>query len=92
MIGEVKKMDVDKHGKASGPYLGGRVAIYVDKTVRRGVLLKTKKTGDAEWFDVQYEKLPYYCLNCGVMGHSELQCQHPVFRNSAGKLPYDTKL
>jgi hypothetical protein len=92
LIGAVKKMDVDKHGKANGPYLRGRVVIDVNKPVRRGVLLKTKKTRDAEWFDVQYEKLPFYCLNCGVMGHSELQCQHPLIRNTAGKLSYDAKL
>jgi hypothetical protein len=37
LIGNVKKIDVDKHGKANGPYLRGRVAIDVNKLVRRGV-------------------------------------------------------
>jgi hypothetical protein len=92
LIGEVRKMDVDKHGKASGPFLRARVAIDINKPVRRGVMLRTKKAGDPEWFDVQYEKLPFYCLNCGVMGHSELQCADPVLRNEAGKLPYDVGL
>ena len=44
LIGEVKKMDVDKDGNASGPFLRACVAIEVSKPVQRGVLLKMKKT------------------------------------------------
>lgn len=43
LIGIVKKMDVDKDDKASGPFLRARVAIEVSKPIRRGVRLKTKK-------------------------------------------------
>lgn len=75
-----------------GPYLRARVAIDVNKPVRRGVMLKMKKTGGAEWFDIQYEKLPFYYLACGVMGHSELQCSQAVIRNELGKLAYDVVL
>lgn len=56
------------------------------------MLLKTRKDADPEWFDIQYEKLPFYCLACGTMGHSELECDKPVMRNASGKLPYDIKL
>jgi hypothetical protein len=92
LIGSVKKMDVDKEGKASGPFLRARVAIEVTKPVRRGVLVKTKRDSDPELFDLQYEKLPYYCSSCGVMGHSHLECDKPLIRNEDGKLPYDVKL
>jgi hypothetical protein len=92
LVGMVKKMDVDKDGKASGAYLRARVAIEVAKPLRRGVLLKMKKDVEPEWFDLQYEKLPFYCLSCGIMGHSELECDKPVVRNASGKLPYDIKL
>jgi hypothetical protein len=91
LVGEVKKMDVDKNGKASGPFLRARVAIEVNKLIRRGVMLRTKKTEDPDRFDIQYEKLPFYCMSCGVMGHTELQCMQPVIRNALGKLPYDVK-
>lgn len=43
LIGDVKKIDVDKDGKASGPFLRARVATDVAKPVRRGVLLKKKR-------------------------------------------------
>lgn len=62
------------------------------KALCRGVLLKTKKDGIPEWFDIQYKKLLFYCLSCGIMGHSELECDKPVIRNDLGKLAYDTKL
>jgi hypothetical protein len=92
LIGIVKKMDVDKEGKASGPYLRGRVAIEVSKPIRRGVLLKTRKDVAAEWFDVEYEKLPFFCSACGIMGHSHLDCDKPLVRNADGKLSYEAKL
>jgi hypothetical protein len=67
MIGAVKKLEDDKDGKASGPFLRAWVGIEIAKPIRRGVLLKMKKDGQPEWFDAQYEKLPFFCMSCGVM-------------------------
>jgi hypothetical protein len=92
LIGDVKKLDVDRDGQASGPFLRGRVAIEVAKPIRRGVMLKTKKDSVPEWFDIQYEKLPYFCSSCGILVHSHLECDKPVVRNKEGKLSYDGKL
>jgi hypothetical protein len=36
------------------------------------------------WFDLRYEKLPYYC--------SHLQSDKPLIHNAEGKLPYDVQL
>jgi hypothetical protein len=44
LIGLVVKVDVDADGKASGAFLRGRVAIEIDKPLRRGVLLRMSKT------------------------------------------------
>jgi hypothetical protein len=92
LIGNMKKMDVDSDGKASGPFLRARVAIEIAKPVRRGVLLKTRKDSAPKWFDIEYEKLPFYFSSCGIMGHSHLECDKPLIRNAEGKLPYDVKL
>jgi hypothetical protein len=55
---KVKKMDVDEAGKVSGAFLRARVAIELDKPIKRGVLLRMSKPGEPEWFDAQYENLP----------------------------------
>jgi hypothetical protein len=91
LIGEVKRMDVDKDVKTSGPYLRARVSIEVSKPVHRGVMLKAKEEAVLEWFDIQYEKIPYFCSSCGVMGHSHLECDKPLIRNNDGKLSYEVK-
>lgn len=92
LIGDVKKMDVDGDGKASGAFLRARVAVDLAKPLRRGVLLKTDKAKPPDWFDLQYEKLPFFCHSCGLMGHGDLECATPAQRNALGKLPYDIAL
>jgi hypothetical protein len=52
LIDVVKKLDVDKDGKVSRPFLRARVAIDVAKALRRGVLLKTRKDIEPKWFDI----------------------------------------
>lgn len=82
LLGEVKAMDVDADGKASGAYLRARVSIELDKPIKRGVLLRLSKAGEPEWFDAQYEKLPFLCFSCGILGHGGLVCDKPTQRNA----------
>jgi hypothetical protein len=56
-----------------------------------GIMLKVKKEVAPEWFDIQYEKLPYFCSSCGIMGHSHLECDKPLICNADGKLSYEDK-
>ena len=64
----------------------------MDKPLERGVMLKPDKNSKPEWFEIQFEKLPFYCFSCGIMGHTELDCPTPAPRNALGKLPYDLRL
>lgn len=48
-----------------------------------------KRDGDPEWFDAQYEKLPFFCFSCGILGHGGIECEKPAMRNDQGKLPYE---
>jgi len=89
LLGEVKQMDVDSDGKAGGAFLRARVAIELDRPLKRGVLLRMTRDSEPEWFDAQYEKLPFFCFSCGLIGHRGLGCDKPVVRNALGKLPYD---
>jgi hypothetical protein len=87
LIGEVVKM-----GKQVAHFLLARVAVELAKPLRRGVLMKTDRAKPPWWFDIQFEKLSYYCFSCGLVGHLEIECPKPVPRNELGKLPYDLKL
>lgn len=55
LLGEVSKMDVDADGKANGAFLRVRVSIDLLKPVRRGVLLRLRRTEEPKWFAAQYE-------------------------------------
>ena len=44
LIGHVVRMDVDKDGSASGAFLRARIAIEIDKPLRRGVLLRMSRS------------------------------------------------
>lgn len=79
-------------GKASGAFLRAWVAIEIAKPVRHGVLLRMNKQEEPRWFPAQYERLPYICFHCGLLGHSDMECPTPAPRNADGKLPYDVNL
>lgn len=87
LLGEVIKMDVDGDGKACGAFLHARVIIDVLKPIRRGILLRLSRLEEPKWFAAQYEKVPFFCFSCGLMGHSELECPTPAHR-VGGRLPY----
>jgi len=50
LIGNVVRLDVDADGKASGAFLRARVAVQIDKPVRRGIFLRINKNEDPRWF------------------------------------------
>jgi hypothetical protein len=50
LIRKVKKLDVDGHAKASGPFIRARVVVDLAKPLRRGVLLKTDKEKALDWY------------------------------------------
>jgi hypothetical protein len=92
LIGEVKKVESDSKGKVSGPFLRARVVIDISKPLRRGIMIKKDKSSSPpEWFDIQYENLPFFYFSCGLIGHFESACPSPEAKDAAGKLPYEHK-
>ncbi|XBJ26650.1 hypothetical protein VPH35_004026 [Triticum aestivum] len=90
LAGKVDKLDVDEFGDAAGKYLRARVEIPIEKPLKRYITIETSE-GD-EYYDLQYEKLPFFCFSCGIMGHSELECQNPSGRDAEGKWEYDNSI
>jgi hypothetical protein len=83
-------VDVDEFGVASGTFLRAKVAIPIDQPLRRWVTIR--REGWDESFHLQYEKLPFYCFGCGIIGHGELECKTPADRDALGKLPFNRNL
>jgi hypothetical protein len=92
MVGEVEKLETDEQGRAWGPYLRAKVVIDVSKTLRRCVGIFSARRQAHEWYDVQYENLPFFCFSCGIIGHSSIECPNPAERDDGVFLPYSEKL
>jgi hypothetical protein len=74
-IGKYISVDVDEEGMAWGEDLRIRVAIRVDQPILRGVTVKTSDDDkEGRWFDIQYEKIPHFCFECGRIVHPDGVC------------------
>ena len=51
-----------------------RVNVNVNKPLCPGVFLPRHERTDI-WISLKYERLPEYCLRCGILGHTEVHCE-----------------
>lgn len=89
---KVLKIDVDGHKRAVGKELRARVIIPLNEPLPRGVSVFSSRRQRKEWYDAVYERVPYFCFSCGIIGHSEIECPTPAIRDDKGCLPYSEKL
>lgn len=89
---KVLKVDVDEQKRAVGKDLRARVIISLKDPIPRGVSVFSSRRQRKEWYDVVYERLPFFCFSCGIIGHSEIECPKPASRDENGCLPYSEKL
>ena len=89
---KVLKIDVDSQKRALGKDLRARVLISLKDPLPRGVSVFSSRRQRKEWYDVVYERLPFFCFSCGIIGHSEIECPTPATRDEKGCLPYSEKL
>jgi hypothetical protein len=87
-IGLVKKVVSDALGRCWGGFMRVRVEIKVHEPLVRYVTVFSSKLQSTDMYQVQYEKLPYYCFSCGLLGHSALSCATPAERDEKDELPY----
>lgn len=57
----------------SGPFLRVRVAINLTKPLRRGFQIEID-SGSKIWCPIMYEWLPDFCYICGLIGHTNRDC------------------
>ncbi|KAI9181350.1 hypothetical protein LWI28_014146 [Acer negundo] len=51
-----------------------RVAILVDKPLRRFLRVDVLGDGEETIMLIQYERLPNFCFRCGLLGHMLWEC------------------
>jgi hypothetical protein len=74
-IGLVRKVESDSLGRCWGGFMRLRVEINVNEPLMRAVTVFSSKLKTTESFAVQYERLPFFCFSCGLLGHSHLVCE-----------------
>ncbi|KAI9180468.1 hypothetical protein LWI28_027706 [Acer negundo] len=57
-----------------GKFLRVRVAILVDKPLRRFLRVDVLGDGEETVMPIQYERLPNFCFRCGLLGHMLREC------------------
>lgn len=74
IVGSVIEIDCDENDVWTGPFMRLRVTIDINKPLRRGLKLRID-IADVVWCPIFYEKLPDFCHNCGIIGHTHRECQ-----------------
>ena len=91
-IGEFIKLDQGGTNRGWGQSLRAKVWIDINKPLRRVLSFNSLKRGKIDTYEVQYERLPYFCFACGVLGHSDTFCNNPLPRKEDGSWEYDSSI
>jgi hypothetical protein len=71
-IGEVEDINVLDDGVGWGEYLQVKIRIDLSKPLAKGMIIRVQ---DKElWVAFQYEKIPRFCFNCGIVVHNKQSC------------------
>lgn len=69
-VGVVVKIDPLNLNGVWKPYMRIRVAMDVNKPLKRRMKLK-REGNNWNWINFKYKKLSMFCFVCGLLGHSE---------------------
>jgi hypothetical protein len=71
-VGQVKAVDTDSKGIGWGEFLRVKIQVDITKPLPRG--RKINIEGNSMWVKFQYERLPKFCFQCGVICHGKGGC------------------
>ncbi|CAO2149240.1 unnamed protein product [Urochloa humidicola] len=77
-VGEFMEMDKEEDDTTVGRFLRIKVKLDIRKPLMRGVTVQVEKEDGGErpvWCPLVYEYLPDFCYTCGLIGHTDKQCE-----------------
>jgi hypothetical protein len=82
--------DLDAEGKSPYDFLRMLVEIPVDRRLRPSITTQVKGTSETCTYLLRYERVPYFCFWCGLIGHDDTECEKK--RIGVPSLEYDLRL
>jgi hypothetical protein len=77
-VGKTKEVQMAPKLFYEGNYVRVRVLIELDAPLKRAVSLNIEGEGRKRLY-VKYEKVPYFCKHCGLIGHNHEECGDGVW-------------
>lgn len=68
-----KFIQIPKDGSGELMTYSASLEVDVTKPLTMGIYLEHEDQPKT-WYQVSYEKLPAFCLLCGILGHGEAKC------------------
>jgi hypothetical protein len=89
-LGKFLEADLDADGNSPYEFLRVRVDIPVDRRLRASITTQVKGKDEKSTFVLRYERVPFFCFWCGLIGHSKNECEKE--RMGIPSLEYDARL
>jgi hypothetical protein len=77
-VGETREVQMAPKLFYEGNYVRIRVLVELNSPLKRAVTLNVEGEGKKRLY-VKYEKVPYFCKHCGLIGHNHEECGDGVW-------------